>query len=102
MDTSGRIIQSYGGPTGSFAGYLHGPICLAVDTRDHVLVADWYNDKVQILSPALTYLGHVALPKHKLSRPYRLPLDDVRGRLYVGEGSNEFRLICTGYVGPID
>ena len=87
VDTSGRIVQSYGGPKGSSAGRLNAPCCLAVDKRGYVLVADYNNHKVQILSPALTHLCDVTLPEHKLSRPYRLHLDEQRGRLYVGEGS---------------
>ena len=85
VDTSGRIVQSYGGPKGSSAGQLNWPSCLAVDKRGYVLVADRVNHKVQILSPALTHLCDVTLPEHKLSRPSCLHLDEQRGRLYVGE-----------------
>ncbi len=69
VDTSGRIVQSYGGPKGSSAGQIDKPYCLAVDKRGYVLVADRYNDKVQILSPALTRLCDVTLPEHGLSFP---------------------------------
>ena len=86
VDTSGRIVQSYGGPPGSSAGQLNGPNCLAVDKRGYVLVADCYNHKVQILSPALTHLCDVTLPEHRLSMPCSLHLDEQRGRLYVGDG----------------
>ena len=56
VDTSGRIIQSYGAPPGSSAGQLNGPDCLAVDKRGYVLVTDYYNKKLQILGSALTHL----------------------------------------------
>ena len=85
VDTSGRIVQSYGGRKGSSAGQPNGPSCLAVDKRGYVLVADYYNQKVQILSPALTHLCDVTLPEHKLHWPCCLHLDEQRGRLYVGE-----------------
>ena len=85
VDTSGRIVQSYGGPPGSSAGQLNGPRCLAVDKRGYVLVTDLFNNKVQILSPALTHLCDVTLPEHKLRGPCRLHLDEQRERLYVGE-----------------
>jgi hypothetical protein len=87
VDTSGRIIHSYGGPKGSSAEQLYGPSCLAVDEHGCVLVADGNNHKVQILSPALTHLGDVTLPQHKLHRPHRLHLDELNGRLYIGEDS---------------
>ena len=85
VDTSGRIVQSYGGPRGSSAGQLNVPYCLVVDKRGYVLVTDCLNDKVQILSPALTHLCDVTLPEHKLSFPCRLHVDEQWGRLYVGE-----------------
>ena len=86
VDTSGRIVQSYGRRPGSSARQpLSNPYCLAVDKRGYVLVADYFNDKVPILSPALTHLGDVTLPKHGLYRPCRLHLDEQMGRLSVGE-----------------
>jgi hypothetical protein len=89
VDTSGCIIQSYGGPPGSSAGQLDEPYYLAVDEQTNVFVADWGNDKVQILSPDLLYLGDVALPELKygpLFRPCRIHLDELSKRLYIGEG----------------
>jgi hypothetical protein len=87
VDTSGLIIQSYGGPRGSSTGQLSYPLCLAVDKRGCVLVADYFNHKIQILSPTLTHLGDVTLPsEHELRYPQRLHLDELNGRLYVGEG----------------
>ena len=86
VDTSGRIVQSYGGPPGSSAGQLNGPHSLAIDWHDYVLVADWVNNKIQILSPALTHVCDVTLPLQKLSWPCHLHLDEPNRRLYVGEG----------------
>ena len=85
VDTSGRIVQHYGGPPGSSAGQLNGPHCLAVDKRGYVLIADWFNNKVQLLSPELTHLCDITLPDHMLGGPWRLHLDDVNDRLYFGE-----------------
>ena len=93
VDTSGRIVQSYGGPKGSSAGQLNGPRCLAVDKRGYVLVTDWGNNKVQILSPALTHLCDVTISEHKLFHPYRLHVDEQRGRLYLGEDSGRGRRV---------
>ena len=85
VDTTGRIVHSYGGPPGSSTGQLNGPLSLAVDTRGYVFVADCNNNRVQLLSPTLTPLGDVTTPGHQLSGPYRLHLDELNGRLYVGE-----------------
>src|SRR6202142_2107650 len=84
VDTTGRIVHSYGGPPGSSTGQLYGPRSLAVDTRGYVFVADSYNNRVQLLSPTLTHLGDVTTPRHQLGYPYALHLDELNGRLYVG------------------
>ena len=63
IDTNGRIVKSYGGPSGSSPGQLIDPYRLTVDTYDNVLVADCRNNKVQVSSAALTHLYDVTLPK---------------------------------------
>jgi len=45
VDTSGKVITSYDGPTGSAAGQLGSAWCLAVDSQNNVLVADYNNHK---------------------------------------------------------
>ena len=55
---------------------------------DNVLVADWGNARVVLLSPTLTHLGNIIVPKrfeHHLSSPYNLHLDQPNHRLYIGE-----------------
>ena len=86
VDTKGQIVQSYGERKGSSVGQLNEPCCLAVDKHGYVLVADYINNKVQILSPALTHLCDINLPGHELTgpsspSPRRLP----NGRLYMAE-----------------
>jgi hypothetical protein len=85
VDTSGRIIQSYGGHKGSSAGQVNRPVCLAVDKHGCVFVADSNNNKVQKLSPTLTHLSDKT--RHEMDRPNCLYLDELNGRLYVGEQS---------------
>ena len=84
MDTTGRFIHSYDGPEGSAIGQLSYPHGLGVDTRGCVYVADYYNDRVVLLSAELTHLGYVALPGLKLFRPRALHLDESNSRLYIG------------------
>jgi len=82
VDTSGHIIQSYGG---SGTGLLSNPRQLAVDKHDNVLVADRGHDRFQLLSPALTYLGDVVIPGYQLKHPYAVHFDELNQRLYIGE-----------------
>jgi len=61
--------------------------CLAVDTSDHVFVADCNNSKVRLFSPSLTHLGDVTLTGYQLSGPYCLHYDQLNERLYIGEAA---------------
>jgi len=67
VDTSGRIIQCYGGAEGSGVGQLNAPRHLAVDRHGNVLVADACNKRVVLLSPSLAYLGDIKIPAHRRS-----------------------------------
>ena len=87
VDTSGKVITSYDGPSGSAAGQLVDPHCLTLDSQNNVLVADYNHSKVVLFSPTLNHLGDITLSQHQLSRPYRLQFDQLRGRLYIGEES---------------
>ena len=92
VDTGGHIIKSYGGPKGSAVGQLNVPTSLAVYSQDNILVADYYNDKVRLLSADMTHLGDLILTNHQLSQPYCLYLDELNGLLYIGEGLGRGRL----------
>jgi len=85
VDTSGHIIQSYGGSPGSGVGQLNNPCHLAVDIHDNVLVADRDNNRVHLLSPTLAHIGDLVIPRHELNQPYTLYFDDLGHRLYIGE-----------------
>ena len=83
VDTAGHIVHSYDRPKDSFTRpsiYTS----LAVDSHDNMFVADYDNDRVELLSATLTHLGYVAT--HGLSLHYEtyLHLDELRGRLYIG------------------
>jgi len=85
VDTSGRIIQCYGGAKGSGVGQLNGPRHLAVDGHGNVLVADYNNKRVVLLSPSLTHLGYKMITGRQLNEPYALHHDELTHRLYIGE-----------------
>ena len=81
VDTEGRIVRSYGGAQGSAVGQLSGPVYLAVDSFDNVLVADFYNYRLSLLNSEMTRLGDVPLTN---GFPYRLYFDQLNGLLYTG------------------
>jgi hypothetical protein len=86
VNMAGRIIYSYGDEPGSVTEQLSGPLGLAVDTHGNVLVAEYHNNRVKLLSPTLTHLAEVSLPAgHQLHKPGVLHLDELNGRLYIGE-----------------
>ena len=85
MNMSGSIIQCYGGASGSGIGQLSDPRHLAVDRHDNVLVADYGNNRVLLLSSSLTHLGYIIVPGHDLNGPTALHLDVLTHRLYIGE-----------------
>jgi len=86
VDTRGCVIQSYGGLQGSGVGQLSGPCQMAVDKHNHVFVADYDNNRIELLSPTLHHIGYVTIPRHKLYRPSAIHLDELNQRLYIGEG----------------
>ena len=83
----GQVSQFYGGQAGSAAGQLYNPHHLAVDKQGSILVADFTNNRVLLLSSSLTFIKELLPPDRGLQRPYRLCLDESRGLLYAGEYS---------------
>jgi len=64
---------------------LSNPQKLPADTHDNVLVTDNGNNRVQLLSPTLTYLGDIKIPGHQMNEPHALHFDELNNRLYIGE-----------------
>jgi len=84
VNTCGHIMQSYGRSYGLGVGQLRYPSQLCIDVHDNVLVADFGNCRVQLLSPTLTHLGDLVTPGYQLNQPV-LHFDDLNHRLYIGE-----------------
>jgi len=77
----GKVTRSYGGEPGSDVGQLDYPRHLAVDKDSQfIFVADYYNDRVVLLSPTLEFVRYI----ERLSRPYRLYFHQSTRRLFVG------------------
>jgi len=96
VNTNGHIIRSYGGAKGSSDGQLNGPSHLTVDSHNNILVADRDNDKIRLLSSSLVHLGDLSLIRREFNRPYRLHLDELNSRLYIGEFLGQ-RVIAVSY-----
>jgi len=83
VDANGEIIKSYGGLPGSAVGELNLPINLATDNYQNVFVVDRKNNKIQMLSSTLNYLGEVSIEEVRLNTPRRMHFDQKALRLYV-------------------
>jgi len=82
VDLQGLVLDS-------IKKLLDSPRHLSVDIHDNVLVADSDNNRVQLLSPTLTYLGDIKIPGHQLNDPHTLHFDQLNHRLYIGEWTGE-------------
>ena len=78
----GKVTRSYGGRSGSDSGQLNSPCHLAVDKDSQfIFVADYYNDRVVLLSPTLEFVRYVS---EELLSPHRLYIHQATRRLFVG------------------
>jgi len=82
-------VRSQGGKPGSDIGRYDGPVHLAIDAEESVLVADLINRRVTLLSPTLEFIRQVVTADHVKWLPGRLCLDAERRRLYVTD--NEYK-----------
>ena len=84
MDVDGQVLASYND--------VSGPLHLSTDSEGRVLVADYINDHILLLSSQLE-LERVVIDKTsflgKLRRPHRLSYNELTSRLYVAHGSSE-------------
>jgi len=82
VDVEGRVTRSYGGQCGRGVGQLNLPCHLAVDEDSQfIFVADYYNDRVVLLSPTLEFVREFS---EGLSDPRRLYFHQTTRRLFVG------------------
>jgi len=83
IDSNGHVVKSYGGRKGSGIQQVDVPYHLAVDRNGFVFVADLNNDRVLLLSPALTFVREVLSRDQLKWKPLRMWLDSDIRRLYV-------------------
>jgi len=60
---------------------------MVLDRQGRVLVADRYNNRVELLSPTLTHQCYIGIPAEHtpLQEPSVLHLDEANNLLYIGE-----------------
>ena len=84
MDVHGRVLATYND--------VEWPLHLSIDSEGRVLVADYGNDRILLLSSQLG-LENVVIDKSnfqgKLWWPLRLSYNELTSRLYVAHGSSE-------------
>jgi len=102
IDSNGHVVKSYGGPKGSGTQQVDVPAHLAVDRNGFVFVADLNNDRVLLLSPALTFVREVLSREQLKWSPLRMWLDHDRYRLYVGVNEWKDNRFSAGKVAVVD
>src|SRR6218665_1023401 len=87
IDQTDRVIGLYGSQPGGENNQLNWPNYLALDSRNNIAVSDRENKRIQLLDSSLTWFATISqLPNGRsFSKLRALCIDDVRGRLYVGQ-----------------
>jgi DNA-binding beta-propeller fold protein YncE len=95
MSVDGKVVRSYGSSSaGSGPGQMNYPCGLAIDKQGFIVVADSGNNRIIVLNPTLTDSSVLPLPVSPgFTSMCGLWYDESRGRLYVGECSDNGRLL---------
>jgi len=86
VDTTGAVVRSYRGQTGSQMMKMNLPAGLAADKHGNILVADLWNNRLLVLDSSLSSAHEMSVSVDGgLMGPLSLWYDKSRGRLYIGE-----------------
>jgi len=97
ISTNGKVIKSFGSTAGSGLSQMNNPNGIAIDANGYFIVADQYNNRVLVVDPTLTRARQLIVPDTaQLSLPLVVALDQSLGRLYVGEGGGQNRVLVFG------
>ena len=84
IDDDGKLVQCYSGPIGFGVGQIQTLYHLIVDNQGFIAAADYFNNKVVLLSPSLTYVKElISADKGVPQNPFRMYFDKRRGQLCV-------------------
>jgi len=86
IGADGAVVRSYGGQQGSQLTQMNNPAGLAVDRKGHVLVAEYYNNRLLVLDQSLSSAHEMSVcVDGDLKGPFCLWYDQSRRCLYIGE-----------------
>jgi len=92
----GQLVRHYRPSDLSGLRQMKCPTSLAVTKNDDILVAYAYNNRILSLNSSLGSAHELVLPVdggNGIERPRGLCLDESRGRLYIGEGWGQCRVL---------
>jgi len=88
VDMTGRVLKSFGSTPGNGVGQLNAPVCVSLDDKERVIVADVVNHRVLLLNKQLTSTRVLATWRPQSDDdtrcPWRLHYDSRTGSLLVG------------------
>ena len=88
VDMTGRVLKSFGSTSGNGVGQLHLPVCVSLDDKERVIVADFFNNRVVLLNKQLAsprVLAKRRPQSHDDTRgPWTVHYDSHTGSLLVG------------------
>ena len=87
IDSNGRMVNNYGGKSGSEIGLISWPCHLAIDRNGLILVADYHNNRIIQLNASLEYIGEFIPGSVGLKKPRRMHLHENTRRLYIADKS---------------
>ena len=95
IDSSGRMMKSYGRGPGSRIGQMNWPRYLATDRNGFILVADQDNNRIIQLNASLESIREFIPGSVGLKEPWRMHLHEDRRRLYIaGRGESTIAIIA--------
>ena len=89
-----QVVHSYGQSQTSDVGQMKYPLGLAVTRNDNILVTDHDNNRIVSINRSKGRVQELALSVDGgIQHPLGLCLGESRGRLYVGEGGGQRRVL---------
>jgi len=85
VDTDRKVIKAFGSEKGSGNRQLTNPTYLAIDREGSIMVADAGNGRVVLLGSNFEFKREIASKNDGIQIPARIRLDELNGRLHVGE-----------------
>ncbi|CAH1781271.1 unnamed protein product, partial [Owenia fusiformis] len=94
VDNRGEEVFTY---SGEGKNALNHPRGVCVDTFGNILVADNYDNRVQLLSPDGNFIRHVLSESDELNEPWSLAMD-TEDNLLIGTESRHLLARCEAFV----